>query len=33
VIEDALDMSRIENKKFSIFKEMFDIGAAIREVS
>lgn len=33
VIEDALDMSRIENNKFSIFKEMFDIGEAIREVS
>lgn len=33
VIEDALDMSRIENKKFTIFKEVFDIRGAIAEVS
>lgn len=32
VIEDALDMSRIENNKFSIFDEMFDIRAAVNEV-
>ena len=25
VIEDALDMSRLENNKFSIFREFFDI--------
>lgn len=29
VIEDALDMSRLENNKFSIFKEMFDIRMAV----
>jgi signal transduction histidine kinase len=29
VIEDALDMSRLENNKFSIFKEMVDIRSAI----
>jgi signal transduction histidine kinase len=33
VIEDALDMSRIENNKFTIFKEMFDIREAVKEVS
>jgi signal transduction histidine kinase len=32
VIEDALDMSRLENNKFSIFKEMVDIREAIKEV-
>ena len=32
VIEDALDMSRIENNKFSIFKEMFDIKSSVNEV-
>lgn len=32
VIEDALDMSRLENNKFSVFKEMFDIRATINEV-
>jgi two-component system, OmpR family, phosphate regulon sensor histidine kinase PhoR len=32
VIEDALDMSRIENNKFSIFKEMFDIKGSVNEV-
>jgi signal transduction histidine kinase len=32
VIEDALDMSRLENNKFSIFKEMVDIRSAIEEV-
>ncbi len=29
VIEDALDMTRLENNKFSLFKEMIDIRAAI----
>jgi len=29
VIEDALDMSRIENNKFTIHKEMFDIKTAV----
>ena len=32
VIEDALDMSRLENNKFSIFKELCDIKDAIKEV-
>jgi signal transduction histidine kinase len=32
VIEDALDMSRLENNKFTIFKEMFDIRASVKEV-
>lgn len=32
VIEDALDMTRLENNKFSIFKEMIDIRSAIQEV-
>jgi hypothetical protein len=32
VIEDALDMSRIENNKFTIFKGMFDIEEAVKEV-
>jgi two-component system phosphate regulon sensor histidine kinase PhoR len=32
VIEDALDISRIENNKFTLFKEFFDIRAAISEV-
>jgi signal transduction histidine kinase len=33
VIEDALDMSRIENKKFSIILEFMDIREAVKEVS
>ena len=33
VIEDALDMSRIENNKFTIFKELFDIEEAVKEVA
>jgi signal transduction histidine kinase len=33
VIEDALDMSRIENNKFTIFKEIFDIEEAVKEVA
>ncbi len=32
LIEDAMDMCRIENNKFSITKEMFDVRAAIREI-
>jgi signal transduction histidine kinase len=32
VIEDALDMSRLENNKFSIFKEIFDLRLAVQEV-
>jgi len=32
VIEDALDMSRLENNKFSIFKDLFDLRAAVTEV-
>ena len=32
VIEDALDMSRIENNKFVIFQEFFEIRTAIQEV-
>jgi len=32
VIEDALDMSRLENNKFSIFKEVFDLRLAVQEV-
>ena len=32
VIEDALDMSRIENNKFQIFKELFDVRETIEEV-
>jgi signal transduction histidine kinase len=33
VIEDALDMSRIENNKFQISKELFSIREAIKEVN
>ncbi len=33
VIEDALDMSRIENNKFQIFKEIFNIHDAVQEVT
>ncbi len=29
VIEDALDMSRIENNKFEVISEFFDIKSAI----
>ena len=32
VIEDALDMSRIENNKFSINSELFNLPTAINEV-
>ena len=32
VIEDALDMSRIENDKFEIVKELFNIRDALKEV-
>jgi cell cycle sensor histidine kinase DivJ len=33
VIEDALDMSRIENKKFFIQLEFMDIRDAVKEVT
>ena len=33
VIEDALDMSRIENNKFSILLEYMDIREAVNEVA
>jgi signal transduction histidine kinase len=33
VIEDALDMSRLENNKFEIFKELFDIRKVVYEVA
>jgi signal transduction histidine kinase len=33
VIEDALDMSRIENNKFTILKGIFDIEEAVKEVA
>jgi signal transduction histidine kinase len=32
VIEDALDMSRLENNKFTIFREFFDLRSAIDSV-
>lgn len=32
VIEDALDMSRLENNKFTIFKELFDARKAINGI-
>ena len=32
VIEDALDVSRLENNKFSLFKEMVDIKSAVKEI-
>jgi signal transduction histidine kinase len=32
VIEDALDMSRLENNKFSVYKEMASIKKAVEEV-
>ena len=32
VIEDALDISRLENNKFEIFKSHFDIRKAVSEV-
>ena len=32
VIEDALDVSRLENNKFSIFKQMFNLKSALEEV-
>lgn len=33
VIEDALDVARIENGKFQLFKEWFDLRKAITEVA
>lgn len=32
VIEDALDMSRIENNKFEVVSEFFDIRSIVDEV-
>ena len=32
IIDDALDMSRIENNKFSIFQEIFNLKNVITEV-
>ena len=32
VIEDALDVSRIENNKFQLFMENFEIRQAVHEV-
>jgi signal transduction histidine kinase len=32
VIEDALDMSRIENNKFDITKDLFNIREAVNEI-
>lgn len=32
VTEDALDLSRLENNKFSLFKEVFDLRTAVSEV-
>lgn len=33
MIEDALDMSRIENNKFQMFEDLFNIRDAVNEVS
>jgi signal transduction histidine kinase len=33
VIEDALDISRLENNKFELNKELFDVRQTINEVS
>ena len=33
VIEDALDMSRLENNKFTIHKELFEVKLAINEIT
>ncbi|TNV84121.1 hypothetical protein FGO68_gene2356 [Halteria grandinella] len=33
VIEDALDISRLENNKFQIFKEMFEVRDLVKQVS
>lgn len=33
VIEDALDISRLENNKFTLFKEEFNVKKAIEEVA
>ena len=33
VIEDALDMSRLENNKFQIFKDLFDLRKVVYEVA
>ena len=33
IIEDALDMSRLENNKFQLNLDYFDVRAAVREVA
>jgi signal transduction histidine kinase len=33
IIEDALDMSRIENNRFDVLNERFDIRSSVQEVS
>lgn len=33
MIEDALDISRLENNKFQIFKELFDLRLLVKEVT
>ena len=32
VIDDALDLTRLENNKFTIYKELFNIRKAVREI-
>ena len=32
MIEDCLDIGRMQNNKFSLFKQKFDIRAAVKEV-
>ena len=32
VIEDALDLSRLENNKFTLFKDQFDVRKTINDV-
>ena len=32
IIEDALDMNRIENDKFTLYEEVFDLKATLEEV-
>jgi signal transduction histidine kinase len=32
VVEDFLDINRLENNKFEIFKDLFDIRTALKEV-
>ena len=32
IIEDALDMSRFDNKRFELFKSLFNVRQAVQEV-